>query len=512
MRSINLLKVSFLILLFVSNQLYSQGMNPLPVTPKASKEATALLDYFYSISGKYILTGQHNYPNIKGRNTEFAKKFIGKTPVVYSTDWGFEKDGNTDSYLARPDIVKEAIHQHQQGSIITICWHAVPPTANEPVTFRPLPGANPYSLASVQGQLTDQQFKDLLTPGTPLYKHWCSQVDSIAKYLKQLQDAHVPILWRPYHEMNGNWFWWGARQGKYSTVALYKQLFDRLVNFHKLNNLVWVWSVDRPNSEAMKFVNFYPGTKYLDVLALDVYGNDFKQEFYDNLLTLSEGKPIVLGEVGNPPSPEIMEKQPRWAYYVLWAGMVRNITKKQYYHLSEDGHYLYQEDEAYIQSVVPYRLACKLPALEPSPSTHPDFSGYWVFNEEKSSLGNSGASQLPYEIHVYQENNSIELLKTILLEYTDNRVDTLKLNLDGQELVTQFWNAPMKTTAQWIAGSDTLEIKSIAHVTWGDRSGDVINNEKWYVTDNGRTLNIEQYSNNFWGERTIIMVFDKIGI
>jgi hypothetical protein len=86
-----------------------------------------------------MLTGQHNYPNVKDRNTQFAANYIGKTPVVYSTDWGFERPGNTDSYLARQDIVNEAIRQNKLGSLITICWHAVPPTANEPVPFSRCP-------------------------------------------------------------------------------------------------------------------------------------------------------------------------------------------------------------------------------------------------------------------------------------------------------------------------------------------------------------------------------------
>jgi len=121
-----------------------------PVNPNTTPEAKALLELFYRISGKYTLTGQHNYSNTKDRNSRFAAKYIGQTPVIWSTDMGFAKDGDTDSYLARPDIVKEAIRQHNKGSIITICWHAVPPTADEPVTFRPQGPVAPDSLASVQ--------------------------------------------------------------------------------------------------------------------------------------------------------------------------------------------------------------------------------------------------------------------------------------------------------------------------------------------------------------------------
>lgn len=233
-----------ILMCMVTSSLFGSDGSVNPVTPNASSEARALLKFMYSISGKYTLTGQHNYPNTKDRNSQFAAKYIGKTPAVWSTDWGFAEDGDTDSYLARPDIVEEAKRQHQLGSIITICWHAVPPTADEPVTFRPRPNTPPEALASVQGQLQDQQFKDVLTPGTELNKRWCAQVDAIAVHLKKLQEARVPILWRPYHEMNGDWFWWGGRLDEYSTKTLYRQVFDRLVHHHKLNNLIWVWSVD----------------------------------------------------------------------------------------------------------------------------------------------------------------------------------------------------------------------------------------------------------------------------
>lgn len=83
------------------------------------------------------MTGQHNDPNSKDQNSRFASKYEGQSPAIWSSDMGFAKDGDPDSYLARPDIVREAIRQHKKGSIITICWHAVPPTADEPVTFQP---------------------------------------------------------------------------------------------------------------------------------------------------------------------------------------------------------------------------------------------------------------------------------------------------------------------------------------------------------------------------------------
>jgi mannan endo-1,4-beta-mannosidase len=498
----------FLILGIISNPVYSLTGPIKPVTPNASPEVVALLKFFQDNSGKYTLTGQHNYPDIKGRNTRFAAEYIGKTPAIFSSDWGFSKEGDKDSYLARQDIVNEAIRQHKLGSIITICWHAVPPTAKEPVTFQPVPGSNPQLLASVQGRLTDQQFTDLLTPGTELYKNWCSQVDSIAVYLKKLQDAKVPVLWRPYHEMNGSWFWWGARLGKYSTQALYRQIFDRLVKYHKLNNLVWVWSVDRPNKPEMNFSNYYPGNDFLDILALDVYGNDFNQSYYDSLLAISKGKPLVLGEVGIPPTLDILTKQPKWGYYVIWSGMVRNILKKQHKILVSDPRILSLEDPAYWQAMLPFRSACGLPPL-PVKNMKVDFSGEWVFNEDKSILDNSGTGNLPYRLKIEQTGNSLSVRKIFIIEEAGDQV-TEEVLIQGKVNKSGTVNNPLITTMTRSENGDTLILESKATTSRGNQTVEMITNEKWTLLDQGKTLSITQSSNSFRGKRTITMIYNKI--
>ncbi len=510
-------KISFIItILFTSLQIVSASDEAIKLaTPNASPEALALLKLYYNISGKYTLTGQHNFPNIKGKNTKFATKYIGKTPIIYSIDWGFAKDGDTDSHLARTNIVEEAKQQHRLGAIVTICWHAVPPTADEPVTFRPEPGkGSPDSLASIQGKLLDRQFKDVLTPGTKLYNHWCEQVDTIAFYLKKLQDAHVPILWRPYHEMNGDWFWWGGRVGQYSTIALYRQLFDRLVNYHKLNNLVWIWNVDRPNKPIMQFSNFYPGNDFLDILSVDIYRNDFSKVYYDSLLALTKGKPIIFGEVGNPPSPEILKNQPKWASYVVWAGMVRNTPKKQYEILNKDPRFLYLEDTSYWNAVSPYRNSCGLPQLSlkivnPS-STITDFSGEWGFNEEKSSLDNMGVNGLPYKLVIAQKDNEFNIKKTFIVEFAENRTTEDKLTLDGKEIKMEMFNSPGTIKTNWNTSNDTLSIESKATFNRGDKPTQISVKEKWNLQGHGNILQIKQYSNSFWGERKATMIFDKI--
>ena len=482
-----------------------------PANPNATPEARALLDLFQRISGKYTLTGQHNYPATRDQNSRFAANYIGQTPAIWSTDMGFAREGDTDSYLARPDIVKEAIRQHKKGSIITICWHAVPPTADEPVTFQPRGPVAPDSLASVQGKLPDAQFKEIQTPGTRLYNRWAAQVDSIAKYLKQLQDAHVPVLWRPYHEMNGDWFWWGGRVGENSTIDMYRQIYDRLVNYHKINNLVWIWSVDRPSTPVRAFSNFYPGNEYLDILALDVYGSDFKKEYYDGLKALSKGKPIVLGEVGNPPAPDILTEQPDWAYWVIWAGMAKNTSKKEYQTLTNDPRILSQEDPAYQEVMAPFRKACGLPLLPLKNSYLADFTGQWKYNEEKSETARGGfGGNSAYRMDIDQDFDRMFIKRFSVMEYGNDQIANEEILLDGTEMKTVFYNSPRISKAAWNETNKSLKINTSSQFNRGGTVTEMNSSEEWSLTDGGKTLKITQISTGFQGgENKTTLVFEK---
>jgi mannan endo-1,4-beta-mannosidase len=286
---------------------------PEPVNPHATPEARALLAYLDSISGKATIAGQHNYPNVGARWTDMAYDLTAKYPGLFGGDFGFSGGEDKDSTLSRPAMIAEVERQWRNGAVVTITWHEVRPTDDEPVTFR----------GSVQGHLTDAEWKELLTPGSPLNLRWQAQVDVIAGYLKQLEDAHVPVLFRPYHEMSGNWFWWGGRPGNDGSQALYRQIYDRFVNVHHLDNLLWVWNVNAPNgSNAGPIEDYYPGAQYADLLTMDIYG-EFKEKFYTDILALAGDKPIALAEVGGLPSPEVLAKQPRWTYFMCWSEFIQ---------------------------------------------------------------------------------------------------------------------------------------------------------------------------------------------
>jgi mannan endo-1,4-beta-mannosidase len=277
-----------------------------------------LLREIDQISGHATLTGQHNFPNHVSRWSDRVYDLTGKFPAIFGQDFGFSGGEDKDSVEGRPSMVEEAIRQYRNGAVIALTWHAVRPTDDEPVTFRD----------SVQGHLTDFEWDELLTPGTDIYNRWVEQVDVIAGYLQQLQASGVPVLFRPYHEMNGNWFWWGGRPGEHGSAALYRQLYDRFVDVHHLNNLVWVWNVNSPGGNAGAIDAYYPGARYADVVTMDIYGK-FEQSYYTSMLALADDKPIALAEVGAMPSLDVLAQQPHWAYFMMWSGMGEAVNSPE---------------------------------------------------------------------------------------------------------------------------------------------------------------------------------------
>jgi len=257
------------------------------------------------------VAGHHTYVQRPDTFINRVYELTGKKPAVWGCDFiNYAKKGEA----AR--IVQEAYTKYRDGYIVTLMWHAGRPQDDPPFGWK----------ESIQGKLTDKEWEALMQPGTALHSRWLIQVDTVAQYLKALQTLGVPVLWRPYHELNGVWFWWGNRKGDRGSAKLYRMMFDRFVGYHKLHNLLWVWNTNTPRQliqdEAFAYEDFFPGTDCVDVLAADVYHRDYRQSHHDELFGLGGGKLIALGEIGQVPAPEILVRQPLWAWFMIWADWV----------------------------------------------------------------------------------------------------------------------------------------------------------------------------------------------
>jgi mannan endo-1,4-beta-mannosidase len=275
----------------------------------AHAQSAKVLPYLQRISGTKTLAGQHNKePNAEPTKwTDYVYKTTGKCPALWSGDFLFQQE-NIDN---RWKMVKEAEHQYRQGAVVNIMWHACPPAAGEPCGWDP---------GLLNQLLTDAQWKELTTDGTPLNKTWKSRMDDIAVYLQYLKDKKVEVLFRPLHEMNQGKFWWGGRPGPQGTARLYQITHDYLKNKKGLTNLIWVWDMQDMSRD---FAQYNPGDNYWDLFAFDVYDKGYDQSWYDYIRPIVGQKPMAIGECEKLPTPAVLAQQPRWVFFMDWAELVQ---------------------------------------------------------------------------------------------------------------------------------------------------------------------------------------------
>ena len=207
------------------------------------------------------------------------------------------------------------------GSIPTVTWHwNVPEVVNGEIV-----DSNLLSYNNTFSPL------EALTPGTKQNEIIEADIKKLAGYMKLLQDANIPVLFRPFHEAAGDyawgaWFWWG-KDGVEATIQLWNYLRNKLENEYGLNNLIWVWTMQTSEAGVMASLDTirgaYPGDDVVDIVGVDLYPDspltDQTEQF--NILNAAvNGKKIVtLSEVGNLIDPAIAaENNCLWSYFMNW--------------------------------------------------------------------------------------------------------------------------------------------------------------------------------------------------
>jgi mannan endo-1,4-beta-mannosidase len=201
--------------------------------------------------------------------------------------------------------VQKVLKAHKNHAEVSLSWRPMRPTDNAP--------------ASTKGQLTDFEWNELLTPGTTLNQRWCAQVDEVAGNLRDLEKAGIAVLWIPYPESNGKDYWWAGHKGIQGSGALYRQLFERLVNHDGLRNLLWVWQAAQPElgpGSASAFSDYFPGLLCADALAVSLREANPRSRAANSLAQFAAGKVIGVELTGDLPSPEFFAQNPGWAWFM----------------------------------------------------------------------------------------------------------------------------------------------------------------------------------------------------
>ncbi len=334
-----------------------------PADPDATPEAAALLKRLYRMRGRKILSAQHDYISGGSRYFDEVSALCGRSPSIWGGDLSFiyqgpepqriqhcgplnlTEPGHGVEWAYAPErifgpegkaefldvtademrgaLVRRCIAKHQAGHIITLMWHSPFPDKGDTADYHDL----------WSGPVDENRWRELVEPGTRINECWKRQLDNVVPHLRTLSDQKVPVLWRPYHEMNGAWFWWGNRRGENGYGKLWRMMFERMTKVHKLHNLIWVWNANAPRNtpgdEAYDYSLFYPGGDVVDVLATDIYHNDYRQSHYDGLLEIAGGRPVALGEVGHLPAPEILRGEPLWSWIMPWGGLIFRFNTKE---------------------------------------------------------------------------------------------------------------------------------------------------------------------------------------
>jgi len=183
------------------------------------------------------------------------------------------------------------------------------------------------------------RLEELFDKNTAAYARYMEQVDEVARGLADLQDAGVVVLFRPFHEMTGA-FWWGGRNPA-AFRKLWRELFTYYTREKGLHNLLWVWA-PLVSDKAMAY---YPGGAYVDVTGLDIYDNSVIAAKSVCEKIRAAGKPFAITEFGpsgsfsdntsprnfdyGPFARHIAEHLPETVFFLAWRdawGLHRNLN------------------------------------------------------------------------------------------------------------------------------------------------------------------------------------------
>ena len=260
----------------------------------ATAEAAELYSYLRSAYGDCCITGQmeSTWMGSPDYEMDYIKGITGKLPAIRGLDF-MHNDFN--------GVAERAEKWWNDGGIVTICWHT---------------GAD-FASGYNECLADDINWAEAFTEGTDTYNRLIAGMDRAVPSLQRLEDAGVPVLWRPFHEIDGGWFWW-SKGGPENFVKLWQMMYTRYTDYWGLDNLIWVLGYS--SNMASDRQDWYPGDEYVDLMGADSYTVGANGELYSRCTEIApEGMPIVYHECANiPTEEELQAAKAEWTYFMVW--------------------------------------------------------------------------------------------------------------------------------------------------------------------------------------------------
>ncbi|ORX57727.1 hypothetical protein BCR36DRAFT_402158 [Piromyces finnis] len=275
--------------------------------PNATSSAIKLYNFLLGNYGKRIISGQTGKAGEFGnedinQEIDHIYKLTGKKPALWNTDFIFKSKDVRDSF-STDDYILNGLswwEKYNGKGIMSIQWHWNVKGLNDDV----------YSFYAKN---TTFNIEQAVIENTWEYNKIVADINYIASLLKKLQDVNMPVIFRPLHENDGDWFWWGGLKHSKACAKLWKLLYKKLVNEHKINNLIWLWNgkIDKNTPK-----------EYIDLVGVDIYSNVhgiFRNQYLKYFEFFDFKKMIVLSENGKIPNiDKCVEQDVWWGYFMTW--------------------------------------------------------------------------------------------------------------------------------------------------------------------------------------------------
>ncbi|MGN0280918.1 MAG: glycosyl hydrolase [Prevotella sp.] len=312
-----------------------------PVMPNATEQTVNAYNFLCDNFGQRVVTGVVSDGVMTIGNAEFIHGITGKYPVIHCFDFMqhiWSAPLNPTNWAADYTDMSVPIQWWKDGGLVSFHWHwSVPKSEAVKDNF------SEYAFYS--SDIENFNAGHASVEGTWENEIVKRDLDVIGGYLMDLQEHGVPVLWRPLHEADGAWFWWGN-----SGAENFKKLWQYMFNYFAdmgLRNLIWVWTGED--------ADWYPGDNYVDVIGIDSYEDDMEKYHTSNpdkmklLQQITSHKLFAITECGAIPSVEsMMENGDIWSWATPWTGDatcdgIQNSA--DFYRSQYDSEYVITRDE-----------------------------------------------------------------------------------------------------------------------------------------------------------------------
>lgn len=340
----------------------------------ATPETQSLMNYLASVYGEHIISGQQEIYNGGPHDFEYEFNYIkdttGKSPAIRGFDFLNEanplygsEDGTTDRMIS---------WAKDNNGIVTASWHiTVPKKFSDYNVGDKVDWAN----ATYKPGETDFDTAKVLEEGSKENEYYKLCLKLLAEQLQKLQDANVPVIFRPLHEAEGgggedkSWFWWG-KSGSAVYKDLWKLTYKTLTEDYGLHNIIWEWNSYTFDTST----NWYPGDEYVDLVAYDKYNCTYSTDppvlvhndsaiggtFYSLVEQYGGKKMVAMAENDSIPTLENLQMEKAgWLYFCPWydGGQDNtNFLSNEIFNKKEDLKEIYTSDYCITLDELPENL------------------------------------------------------------------------------------------------------------------------------------------------------------